>query len=359
MKKKINMFILLCVAVMLVGLVAAGCSKDNSDNEKTDQPSSAATAEPTEAPTAEPRVEISMFMGDSGLPQPEGVSPEDNKFINIVEDKANVDLKLDVPASGDFPTKFNLMMASGQLPDIVQTYLVDDAYKSAREGAFIDLKAYYDNSPQVQKYISKEMMEFSKDPVSGKYWRIPMAWAAGPQGSGAHMMRGELIDKYNNGVWPTSVEEWIAFFRVVKKEIPDAIIMSNAVSGDYVIGVCANVIYYWYVSLPYQWRIQDGKVIPNVLLPEYREATIVMRDLYKEGLLDPEFATTDGTKYNEKVINNTVLLQINSSDQIAPGAAYYKTEKSLPAHAKDVKWLFAPPLSNPPKVLKDKKYAES
>lgn len=342
MGRQTNRIFLSMITVLI--LFVAACSKDPSSNEGDSDNKG--------------RVAISMFMGDSGLPHPEGVDPENNKFINIVKEQAGVDLKLEVPSYADFPTRFNLMLASGKMPDLVQTYLVDETYRAARQGAFIDLKEYYDNSPQVQKYITKEMMEFAKDPVTGKYWRIPMAWEAGPQGSGVNMMRGELIDKYNNGIWPKSVEEWIEFFKVVKKEIPDAVIMSNAASGDNVFTGGGSVIYFWYGAVPYGWRIQDGEIIPNVLLPEFREATLVMKDLYDQGLLDPEFATTDDSRYNEKVINNTVLLQVNSADQIAPGAVYYKTEKSLPPHAKEVKWLFAPPLKEYPKVLKDKKYAE-
>ncbi len=340
--------------LLVVSIIVSGCTGNNGPNN----PDSVVN-EGNEPNADEPRVSMTMFMGDSGLPHPDGVDPSNNKFINIVEDYANVDLEIDIPSYADFQTRFNLMTASGDMTDIVHSWLPDEAYPLARQGAFIDLKSYYDNSPQVQKYITPEMMEFAKDPVSGNYWRIPMAWDKGPQGSGVHMMRGELIDQYNNGVWPTSVEEWIEFFRVVKREVPDAIILSNSVAGDYVFGNGGGVIYYWYGALPYQWRVEDGEIIPNVLTPEFREATQVMRDLYAEGLLDKEFATNDDQTYNERVINNTVLLQVMSADNIAAGASYYKTEPTLPPHAKDVKWLFAPPLSSPPSVLRDPRYAEA
>jgi putative aldouronate transport system substrate-binding protein len=297
-------------------------------------------------------------MGDSGLPHPAGVDPSDNKFINIVEKLANVDLEIQIPSFADFQTQYDLMIASGKLPDIVHTWLLDQTYKFAREGAFIDLKAYYDNSPKLQKYITPEMMELAKDPATGHYWRIPMAWQGGPEGSGVHMMHGELIDRLNGGVWPASVEEWIEFFRKVKQEMPDALILSNSPVGDMAIAGGGAVIYYWYGADPYQWRIQDGEIIPNVLLPEFREATLVMKQLYDEGLLDPEFATNDGARYNEKAINNYVLLQVLGADQLAPGAAFYRTDPSLPEFAREFEWVFAPPLKNPPAVLKDPKYAE-
>ncbi len=345
MRNKRSLIFTLLTVLLVFTLMVSGCtfSSDKKETEDADKG---------------PRVQMSMFMGNSGLAHPDGVNPESNKFIDIVKNKANVDLKLDIPSFADFQTRFNLLAASGKLPDIVHTWLLDETYTLARQGAFVDLKKYYDNSPQLQKYITKEMMELSKDPVTGNYWRIPMAWKGGPEGSGVHMMRAELIDKYNGGKWPQSVEEWIAFFRVVKKEIPNALILSNSPVGEMAISGGGAVIYYWYGANPYQWRIEKGKIIPNVMLPEFKEATMVMKQLYSEGLLDKEFATNDGAKYNEKTINNTVLLQVLGADQLAPGAAFYRTDPSLPAAAKGYKWVFAPPLKKPPAVLKDAKYAE-
>ncbi|XID95746.1 extracellular solute-binding protein [Paenibacillaceae bacterium WGS1546] len=345
--------------VLLVLAVAVSACTNGSSNSSPSPSGSPGSSPGASSAAPEPRTELSMFMGDSGLVHPEGVDPSDNKFLKIVEDKANVDLKLEIPSFADYQTRFNLLMASGKLPDIVHTWLLDDAYKSARQGAFLDLKTYYDNSPQLQKYVTKEMMEFAKDPVSGNYWRIPMAWQGGPEGSGVHMMHAELIDELNGGFWPTSVEEWIDFFRLVKKKMPEAVILSNSPVGDTAIAGGGAVIYYWYGANPYQWRIEDGQIVPNVLTPEYREATQVMKQLYDEGLLDREFATIDAGKYNEKTINNYVLLQVLGADQLAAGAAYYRTDASLPEKAKTYEWVFAPPLSNPPAVLKDPKYAES
>lgn len=349
------------MVLLALSVFAAGCAKGTGNTSSSSPPESGSGSEtPSGSASAspEPKIEMTMFMGDSGLVHPEGVDPSDNKFLKIVEDKANVDLKLEVPSFADYQTRFNLLMASGKLPDIVHTWLLDDTYKAARQGAFLDLKAYYDNSPQLQKYITKEMMEFAKDPVTGNYWRIPMAWQGGPEGAGVHMMHAELIDELNGGVWPASVDEWIAFFRLVKQKMPEAVILSNSPVGDTAIAGGGAVIYYWYGANPYQWRIEDGAIVPNVLTPEYREATQVMKQLYDEGLLDKEFATIDGGKYNEKTINNYVLLQVLGADQLAAGAAYYRTDPSLPEKARTYEWVFAPPLSKPPAVLKDPKYAE-
>ncbi|MDF2815218.1 MAG: peptide permease, partial [Paenibacillus sp.] len=170
-------------SVMAMSIVAAGCSSGGDSGSK-DSPNNSAPP----APKEKPRIELSMFMNNSGLEHfpLDTTDPSNNPFINVVEKISNVDLKIEVPPYKDFLTKFNLLLSSGQLPDILHTNYPDPTYKAAREGAFIDLKAYYDKSPIVKKYITPQMMELAKDPASGKYWRIPMAYEKGPQGFGIY-----------------------------------------------------------------------------------------------------------------------------------------------------------------------------
>ena len=87
-----------------------------------------------------------MFMGNSGVPHPADVDPSSNWAIDVVEELANVDLILEVPNYQDFATKINLLLASGNLPDIIHGWQKADLENAADAGAFIDHKPYYDNS---------------------------------------------------------------------------------------------------------------------------------------------------------------------------------------------------------------------
>ncbi|GGD72834.1 extracellular solute-binding protein [Paenibacillus nasutitermitis] len=354
MRKGIKQWITTATVVpMLVVLLAACSSGGNTNHEPSPSPKENSPAPSSNQATEQPsekKMEMTMFYSDSGLVvDPPSTDLSNNPYINIVEEKANVDLKVEVPPYSDFPTKFNLMLASGKLPDIVHTYTPGEAYKAAQEGAFIDLKPYYDNSPIIQKYITPQMMELAKDPISGKYWRIPMAYDKGPQGAGIYT-RYDLVEKYNEGKWPESVEEWIELMRKIKKAEPNSIPMSTRVVGDYVFIYGGAVIFQMYGAAPYGNRIQDGKVIPNVVLPEYRAAVETMRGMYEEGLLDKEFATTESESWFTKWNNNNVLFQWNNADQLLAGAAYYRTQGT--EQQKTQKFEFAPPLKESPTDLK-------
>ncbi|MEF3313369.1 extracellular solute-binding protein [Paenibacillus sp. GYB004] len=336
-------------AVLLAGTIASACSggKGTAGDD---------TPAPGGDPKAKERIELSMFYNNSGLEHfpLDTTDPSNNPFLNIVEQIANVDLKVEVPPYKDYQTKFNLLLSSGKLPDLLHTNYPDPTYKAARDGAFIDLKPYYDKSPIVQKYITPQMMELAKDPISGKYWRIPMAYDKGPQGAGI-FARYDLVEKYNGGKWPETVEDWVELLRKIKKAEPDAIPMSNRVIGDTMFAYGGAVFFQLYGANPYGSRIQGGKVIPNVVLPEYKAAVELMRSLYAEGLFDKEFATTDTTKWSTKWLNNNVLFQWNTADQILPGLAANMTTGT--DVQKKYKFVFAPPLTKYPSVLADKKYA--
>lgn len=342
-KKSITAVILV---VLIASIVAAGCS-----GNKTPAPSSSApTASATASPKAEEmKLNMKLFMSDSGLPYPDGADPSNNPYINFIEEYANVDLEVEVPSYADFQTKFDLLLSSGNLPDIVHSPYTSVTEQRADEGAFIDLKAYYDKSPVVQKYITPKMMEMAKS-VSGHNYRIPMSMTTRQQGEGV-IVRYDLVVKYNNSKMPETVEEWIELLRKIKKAEPDSIPLTNRVIDDTAISYAGLPIFYWYGAQPYMYRVEGDKVVDNFTLPEYKAAVQVMKQLYDEGILDKEFATTDTPQYLDKLKNRNVLLNVNSASQLIPNGL------AKPAGFEIQESQFAPSLKQYPSVLKDIKYA--
>ncbi|WP_128659139.1 extracellular solute-binding protein [Paenibacillus sp. 598K] len=295
------------------------------------------------------RKQISMFMGDSGLPYPDGIDPADNPYIRLVEDYANVDLSMEVPSAQDIQTKFNLMMSSAKLPDVVHTWFSEEAERNADNGAFIDLKSYYDNSPVVQRWVTPEMMELAKS-KSGHYYRIPMPAVAAPQGKGV-IARYDLVMKYNDGQWPATVDEWLSLLRKIKQAEPESVLMSSYVEGDIGLTFTFLPFFYWHGALPYTNRVQDGEVVSTFTLPEYKATVEIMKQLYDEGILDKEFATNDQAKYGANFQKN-MLFMVNSANQYIPN-------NSPKFPSPEAEWQFAPALASYPAALKDSKYAQT
>lgn len=350
------------LGLVLLAVMLGGCTTQGDGiGASTEGSGTAAGTQKTETAAGtkadEPPVKLRFFYGDSGLPHPEGVNPSDNRFLNIIERLANVDLEVEVPGYQDFENKFNLLMASGQLPDLVHTYHLATATKSGDDGAFIDLKELYDNSPAIQKVVSPEMMELAKSP-SGHYYRIPMAYDKIPQGRGL-IVRKDLIDKYNGGVFPDSIEGYAELLRKIKRENPDAIPMSNRVVGSEAISYGGDSFYNMIGAGPYRDRVEDGVVISNFVTPEYRYVTELMRQLYSEGVLDQEFATNDGDRWRQ-------LWQAESHDTLfmhdsaAEFAGHIAVSPFVPGVVNPQnRYMLAPPITKFPDAVQDVRYTES
>jgi len=350
MKNAIKLTAMLLALFIIMGTVMVGCSKKSTDTDggKTVQENTGSTSTDKSEDKPEERIKMTMFMGDSGLAHPEGVNPSDNEFINIVEDYANVDLELEVVSYNDFSTRFTLLLNSGNLPDIVHTIMCEDANKAAENGAFIDLKEYYDNSVNVKKWITPEMMDMAS--YNGKYYRIPMSGASEPQGYYTYI-RYELVEKYNNGVIPDTVEGWVELLKKQKAANPDSIPLTGYITDTSIL-LQGQSFFQWYGARINEYRVQNGKVISTFTLPEYREAVLLMKDLYNAGVLDKEFATSDYANRWDKYFNREGILNEDAASQILPIAAYWATTEPYTEY----KVMYAKPLSKYPDVVADPKY---
>jgi ABC-type glycerol-3-phosphate transport system substrate-binding protein len=317
--------------LVLVGLLAVSMAWSSGQGE---------AAKPGE------RVKITMFMGNSGVAQPAGVDPSDNWLINIVEKYANVDLELEIPNYTDFATKCNLLLASGNLPDIVHSWIIADMVKAADAGAFLDLKAYYDKSPQMQKVCPPLNFEITRSgTTTGRYWAIPMN-AVGMEPGWGIIVNQNLINQYNDGKYPEDVQGYLDWFKKIKAGIPDSIPYASRVSGNNLFVNSAS-IFAMYGGYPMWTSWKNGKLVRNIEIPEMREAVAVYRQMYKDGILDKEFATNPPDAYFQKLANKSVATQTNSIDQLVPGVGTV-LEAAKKAGTPFIEWVFAPALKRYP-----------
>lgn len=350
-RSKLKSVSLLLVLALIFSMVLTACSDGNqsNNNQSTSTASTAtktaeatATAAPVETKPAE-KVTLTWFGTDSGCPIPAGVDANDNEFINIVKNYANVNLKMEIVPLADFQTKCNLLLASGNYPDLLHTAYNENISKVEEEGAFLDLKSYYEKSDLVKRWIPEKNFEYTKT-KDGKYYYIPMSQAKTPQGRYV-LTRYDLIEKYNNGVFPTTVEEWADYARKIKKELPASVPISSWAPGS-MIFVYNMEFWAWFGVDPNytHTRIVNGVVTPDVYLPEYKEALIFNKKLYDEGLISPTFATNkDFAQYQADLTNNNTIMWTDGADQINGYSSYYQ--------AKGFKIVFAPQLKQYPSVV--------
>jgi putative aldouronate transport system substrate-binding protein len=198
--------------------------------------------------------------------------------------------------------QFNLMMASGDLPDIVGGEFVGSAnmkdafIRYGIEGAFVplndlidkhapNLKAFFDSHPDVRKAISAP---------DGKIYYIPYV----PDGVVARgwMIRKDWLDKLGLKE-PKTVQELHDVLLAFKTRDPngngkaDEIPFLHREPENAFRLVTLFGGRYSGSDAPYDFYVENGKVKHGLADPTFKTAIAEVAKWYKEGLIDPEIFT--------------------------------------------------------------------
>ena len=209
---------------------------------------------------------------------------------------------------------FNLLMASGNLPDIVggdvTGGLKDDFIRYGMEGAFMplddlikenapNLKRFFDEHPIVRQAISAP---------DGHIYFIPYV----PEGefSRAWFIRRDWLDKLGLKV-PENVDELYAVLKAFREKDPNGNGKKDEVpyfAREPIEAV--RLINMWDARVSGSERygdfmIEDGKVVHPWTTPTYRTGISKVAQWFKEGLIDTEVFTR-GARVREYMLGNNI-----------------------------------------------------
>ena len=235
---------------------------------------------------------------------PEGLTIEDNPFVDYVSDKLNVELEVlwEVDPGG-FEDKISLAMVSGDLPDAFT--VSEQILLSLVESDLItDLTEYYDKlvSPYI-KEIHASYGDRLLDTVmfDGRMMAIP-----GTNLGGAQQMlwiRMDWLDKLGLEV-PETLDEVIDVARAFVENDPDGNGVDDTVGFTIEPKVAMRYnsihgldpVFAVFGALPRLWIRDDaGDIVYGTITPETKEALRFVTQMYQEGLIDKEFVTRVGS----------------------------------------------------------------
>ena len=225
---------------------------------------------------------------------PETKSLEDNVWSHAYEDMLGIKLNyLWTPSGTEYPTKWNMAMISGDLPDMG---VVDAAtYLKLVEGGLVeDMTDYFDQyasdyykaQVEAENGISVDYMTFD-----GRMLGLPITGAT-PDSANFLFVRQDWLDAVGMEA-PTTIDELMEVAQAFK----DA-----QLGGPDTYGICMGPYEFsgdcdWegflngYGAYYNLWlEGEDGKLAYSNTLPEMREAILGMKELYDRGLISQEFA---------------------------------------------------------------------
>ena len=213
------------------------------------------------------------------------------------------------PPIGQEVEKFNLMIASNDLPDIIFWAWVANytggPSKAIKEKRIISLNDYKDDAPNFFKVLAeRENVDKLSKTDSGDYFGFTSIKGEDslPVSDGL-ILRKDWLDELGLEI-PETIEEWETVLRAFKSKKGAAAPISCRSWGLPPFASAFNVIPGYYV--------EDGKVICGYFEQGYKDYVSKMHDWYEEGLIDKDIATIDDITVNSNIIKGVSGVTYNS-----------------------------------------------
>lgn len=263
----------------------------------TSSPGTQNTSNPSSSTTAGPK-HVKVLFTKGGF---EG-APEVNSIKTEIETASGVTFEHIAPPAANYAEQVSVILSSNDKPDIVKLPKFSDLFDYQSQGALLALDDYLKDTPDIVKNIPKEALDQLR--VDGKLYGIPI-WTS--QHRYNFIIRGDWLKKLNLSE-PKTLDDLKNVYIAFRDKDPDG----NGKKDTYglsgqgfetfdpifgAFGVMSPTTGYWYE--------ENGKLLPDVLNPNTKKALQYIRDLYAEGLIDPEWITTKTeAQLNEKAMKN-------------------------------------------------------
>ncbi len=304
MKKSVRSLLSIAVCLALSSSLLAGCGKGTS-NEGTK--TAATPAAGKEAP-----VTIKMFNRVNAQ-----VVIENNPIIQEAEKLANVKIMLEAPPINNYVDKLQILMASGDIPDLVYNWgaagnPADANLETwAKNGLLASLDDKISKYPNLTKNITKEMWDAVKSVNDGKTYAIPRTNVVNHWG---YVINQQWLDKLNLKA-PTTLDEFTNVLKAFTTGDPDGngkadtygLTLSNPSLG-------ANTIWnstYFIASafnLPIVNGVKDtdGNYKIREKMSGYIPYLTYLKSLNDQKIIDPEFLINKIDVDKDKALQNRV-----------------------------------------------------
>lgn len=223
---------------------------------------------------------------------------DDMEMLKLMEEKTGVHIECITPPVGEDVTAFSLMLSSGSYPDIIigfNNYYAYSGDTAIEEEIVVDINTLLDVAPNYKKAI--EASEFRMKSVLTDNGNMPYIYEltlADEPGLnvGGPIIRKDMLDKLGMEA-PKTYDELHTFLTRCVNELglkrPMALDSNGASKYDgqtagfgfHMKNVCTTNAFYQ----------QDGKVLYAPLTEGYKQYITMMAQWYKEGLIDPDFAS--------------------------------------------------------------------
>ncbi len=312
----------LVLAMMMLVAMFAGCAQQAKTDDSADKQTGSSSDTKTDDKKEENKEDTdttdetptgTLTLWTSGLTtHADYVSEDESPYHVWVEEATGVDIEWQRPAVGaEANQAFNLMLSSGDLPDVIfHANWTNNAETLIEDGIILTLddimeekapalSAYLAEHPETKKAITSDSGHLYAFP----FLREDVAYLGSYLGAVVHS--GFLAETGLD--MPETIADWEEMLYALKDvvDIPLSIYQSNLYRSLFgnAFGFNGNDTYY----------VKDGKTATWMNADGYYDFLVTMNKWYKDGLIDPDFVTMDMTGFVNQITTKKV------------GASFYGT----------------------------------
>ena len=313
---------LLFFSAILILTLLAGCSFGTGGMKKTDgDVSSVKDRENWDIAETSPlgkypelvTYTLGQMKGTNNSNLPEGQTYEDNAYTRYLKKTLNVQNKnIFMESEERYDEALNILVKDRNLPDI---FLVSDreTLEELVENDLIeDLTEVYKScaSDKIQEmYESYGEELLASGTFDGKLFALPeTAIDDGPQ---LLWLRRDWMKQLGLKE-PKTLEEAFSVIRAFQEnrmgaedgEDPVGLVCDPGLVGTVSTSYSVDSVFEMFGAYPQQWiKNADGEIVYGSLTEETKEALGYLRELYKQGILDPDFALRAQNNIRDLVVN--------------------------------------------------------
>ncbi|BFT74265.1 extracellular solute-binding protein [Paenibacillus sp. P36] len=293
-------------SLLLLSSVLSGCGSSSTTSPASTNNASTSAPATTAGAASTPAAAQPLSLTWMRYEHPSQAIVANSKAVQEIAKRKNVKLNLQSVPQSNYDDKKKTLIATNTLPDIMLVKQ-DDIQNFADSGTFLDLTPYLDKMPNLKKVISQQP-EINKNKIDGKLYGFPLV--ANWQGVGGQlsMIRMDVLDKLGLKK-PTTYDELYQVMKKMKEANPDSYpFTARAANGLTGTENLINPISFAFGSgyttfngtkVYYEPKDKTYKFGPA--MPEFKEAITWLNKLYKEKLLDPDYATATSQIWQEKL----------------------------------------------------------
>ena len=229
---------------------------------------------------------------------------DESEVFKELEKRTGVKIEFVYPPVGQEQDNFNLRIATNDLPHIFSTppEYPGGYRKAVEDGIYLELTPYYDKGlmPNV-KWLRENYEEINRDIVDdeGRMFFWPMIDIVPSHPWSGIWLRKDWMEELGLQT-PKTISDWDNVLRKMKEAKGVAPLAINITQW---YGVKTNFMFIAAYDTGYDFINKNGKAVYGPMEPGFKDWLTKMNEWYKEGLIDPDFATRDTDSYNANIAN--------------------------------------------------------